>query len=245
MQKISGAIILSIKGHCEANMDKPLILVVDDNHINRLFFESALKKNSCACISTSNGSDALKQCHLYQFDLILMDIRMKDMNGIETAARVKQIKRNQTTPIVAISAETFDVDTHRDFIGSLLKPVSREDLNHTIAALIKPQTHENHFNHAKALDFSNQNQQIASHLRDMFIQQLKPQLQQIVDQFENKKFNDLHDTLHHLLGSAKICAAERLIYKIEAFKYDLNEMNDNLASTYLELIETIKKTAEQ
>ena len=75
-------------------MDKHHILVVDDNHINRLFFQSSLKKLNVQVKLAESGFDALEICRQQCFDLILMDIRMDGMDGMQTATAIKALKEH-------------------------------------------------------------------------------------------------------------------------------------------------------
>ena len=196
-------------------MDKHHILVVDDNHINRLFFDSSLKKLGAQVSTAKDGFQALELCRTHKFNLILMDIRMNGMDGIETAAAIKTIDHNTLTPILAISAEHFDCKKHADFVASLLKPISQEQLKNTITKhLNEPLS----FDHELALKISHNDEQIVAKLRIMLINQL-PDDWQHIEQFKNTQdWSKLNNYLHKMLGSAKVCAATLLIKRIEALK---------------------------
>lgn len=199
-------------------MDSLHILVVDDNHINRLFFESALKKLSCSVETAINGFEAVDAAKLQNFDLILMDIRMDGMNGIESANHIKKLANHINTPIIAVSAETFALDNHPDFSASLLKPVNQEKLSQIIQQFTQK---EDVFNHQKALEISHQDEAIVHHLRKLFISQLSEFKVQILHLYQNQQIDLLQEKLHQLLGSARICAAENVATQIEHLKISL------------------------
>ncbi len=231
-----GDIILDLQGHSEYIMDKLHILVVDDNHINRLFFQSSLKKLNCAVTTANNGFEAIAACKINKFDLILMDIRMNGMNGIESAAQIKQLKTHHTTPIVAISAESFNTDKQKDFSQSLLKPVKQEVLAQTIA---RHSQRLHYFNHELALQISHDDEEIVQHLRKIFTEQLNQVNHDLTELYAKNDYAKLNQSLHKLLGSAKICAAEQMVDEILDFKENLSE------SKFNKLLTTIDKMRRQ
>lgn len=203
-------------------MDKHHILVVDDNHINRLFFESALIKLNYVVITAENGFRAIDLCQQHTFDLILMDIRMDGIDGIEAAAHIKTINANQNTPILAISAERFEHEDYKQFDNSILKPVSQERLKNTLARYLSVaiQNDENSafFDQQQALEISHNDIGIVAKLRAMLVAQLNDDWQQIEHLYNQKDWQSLNDYLHKVLGSAKVCAAKPLTYHIEQLK---------------------------
>ena len=214
-------------------MDKPYILVVDDNHINRLFFESSLKKLQCDVETADDGFVAVALCQKFQFDLILMDIRMNGMNGIDSAKQIHQNSINRKTPIVAISAETFQHNEQSDFIDSLPKPVKQAALSQCI---LNYGYKSSLFNHEKALTVSHHDEHIVLHLRKLFVSGLQQNKQTISKLYRQQEIDQLHHELHQLLGSATICAAEELVEKIIEFKGDLDQSDLNHQSSYQQLM---------
>ncbi|MCX7554145.1 response regulator [Marinicella sp. S1101] len=192
-------------------MDKPHILVVDDNHINRLFFESSIKKLGFAVSHVKDGFAAVAACETQQFDLILMDIRMDGMDGIQCAALIKQMKQHSKTPILAVSAEPFDHSNQDNFKGSLLKPVTQKQLQ---ANLNQHLNNEQVFDHQQALKVSHFDEEIVQKLRTLLLDQLPQEQLKISTAYEQKDWQKMNQLLHQLLGSSKICGARMLSTKI-------------------------------
>ncbi|MCB1582246.1 MAG: response regulator [Marinicella sp.] len=218
-------------------MDKPHILVVDDNHINRLFFESALKKLNCSVESAVSGFEAIEKTQQQCFDTILMDIRMVGMDGIETARQIKQQSAYKNTPIIAVSAESFSLDDNKDFVDSLLKPVKQDELAKIISTY---STNSTAFNHQQALEISHKDETIVLHLRQLFITQLKEFLPVIEQLYSEHQFNELQEKLHQLLGSAKICAADHVVEQTALFKIKLKENWIDAEPHFRQLVTVIK-----
>lgn len=218
-------------------MDKHHILVVDDNHINRLFFETSLKKQSFAVTVAHDGFEALTLCQESPFDLILMDIRMNGMDGIQTAAAIKKLDQHAKTPILAISAEYFDHHLHDAFVGSLLKPIAQDLLQQKLQQYL---SNDLVFNHQQALQVSNQDDEIVQKLRGLLLDQLPIEQDNIEQAYADQNWVLMDELLHKLLGSAKICAAELLFNTIQSVKKQLSvagKVNQEELSKLLQAIE--------
>lgn len=87
-----------------------MILVVEDEEDNLLFISHALVYLQYTFITASNGQEALNLANKYDISLILLDLRLPDINGFDL---LKLLKHNNTTrniPIIAISALIKDED---------------------------------------------------------------------------------------------------------------------------------------
>ncbi|MCF6307311.1 MAG: response regulator [Flavobacteriaceae bacterium] len=82
------------------------ILVVEDNKINQMITKKILEKNKFICKVADNGMDAIKMVHENDFEVILMDIHMPGISGIETTQRIREF--NKELPIIALTAVTID-----------------------------------------------------------------------------------------------------------------------------------------
>lgn len=83
-------------------MKSKKVLIVEDNDLNRRLFENLIGE-FYDFESAENGIEALKKLEIEQFDLILMDIQMPQMDGITALKRIKQGKLSDS-PVVAITA---------------------------------------------------------------------------------------------------------------------------------------------
>jgi two-component system, cell cycle response regulator DivK len=83
---------------------RPLILAVDDNEDNLLMLLHALDLFGFSSISTLKGQAALPLAQAYQPDLILMDIVLPDLSGLDIIGRLKQTVETAHIPIIAVTA---------------------------------------------------------------------------------------------------------------------------------------------
>jgi signal transduction histidine kinase/ActR/RegA family two-component response regulator len=91
------------------------ILVVDDNATNRKIVEILSKKNGFLIQSADSGQTAITKAHTENFDLILMDIQMPEMDGIQTTRKLRGLKLSwvKEVPIVALTANALKGDKER------------------------------------------------------------------------------------------------------------------------------------
>lgn len=114
------------------------ILVVDDNNDTRHLMGLVLRQLGHQAMEAESGTEALKVLDSEKFDLILMDIQMPEMDGLETTRRIRGLSTEASqTPIIACTANAMSGDKRR-FIESgmndyLSKPVDRNSLKAVIA----------------------------------------------------------------------------------------------------------------
>ena len=82
------------------------ILVVDDNRINQKITQKILEKRQFSCSLANDGEEAIAAVKANTYDLILMDIHMPKIDGIEATKQIRQF--NKVTPIVALTAVELD-----------------------------------------------------------------------------------------------------------------------------------------
>jgi DNA-binding response OmpR family regulator len=79
------------------------ILVVEDDKILRRACEVSLVKQGFMVLTASDGEDGLRQAEFSQPDLILLDMRMPKLSGMDTLAMLKQNEKTQAIPVVILS----------------------------------------------------------------------------------------------------------------------------------------------
>jgi len=87
------------------------VLVVEDNRVNRLVAEKLLSRLGCEVECVASGQEALERLSEKDYDLVLMDVNMPGMDGLETTRRIRiQEKGLQHTIIIAMTARAMDGD---------------------------------------------------------------------------------------------------------------------------------------
>jgi signal transduction histidine kinase len=86
---------------------KKEILIVDDNLINLKIVKKMIQSKNVNCISANNGLEALKIINNNKFDIILMDIQMPIMDGIEATKNIRSNNIYKNIPIIALTASVM------------------------------------------------------------------------------------------------------------------------------------------
>lgn len=113
-------------------------LVVDDNDINREILTDIVRDLGGVTQEASNGFDAIDICNAAAFDVLLLDISMPGIDGLETLKRIRaSTSPNATTPAVAVTAHAAPKDHEamlaQDFQTLILKPVRRAAIHGALA----------------------------------------------------------------------------------------------------------------
>ena len=86
--------------------DPGSILVVDDDETNRMVVRVLLERRGYQVLEASSGSEALELFDEHSFKLILMDLAMPGMDGLETTRYIRRHGKGAHVPIVALTANT-------------------------------------------------------------------------------------------------------------------------------------------
>lgn len=108
------------------------VLLVDDDNFNRILAKTILDKFGCKTNIAVNGSEAIKLIDKQDFDIILLDIHMSEVSGLDVAEFIRKKQQNQKTKILAVTAAVLKDDINRYFrVGIndfLIKPFKEIDL---------------------------------------------------------------------------------------------------------------------
>ena len=123
-------------------MARDQILVVEDNARNMLLIRDLLQATGYRTLEASTAGEALVRAIEYRPALVLMDIRLPDMDGVEALRRLRMASGTASIPVVAVTAQAMkgDVERFREagFDGYLTKPVDIDELLATVARFAAP-----------------------------------------------------------------------------------------------------------
>ena len=112
------------------------ILVVEDNEKNMKLFRDVLGATGYRTLEASTGEQALILAARHGPALVLMDIRLPDMTGVEALGRLRRHERTARIPVLALTAQAMKGDRERfieaGFDGYLSKPVDIDELLATV-----------------------------------------------------------------------------------------------------------------
>ena len=86
------------------------VLVAEDNPVNQKVAMRMLSKLGCAASAVANGAEALEAVQSQEFDVVLMDCQMPEMDGFEATRRIHELGLAQRPPILALTANAMQGD---------------------------------------------------------------------------------------------------------------------------------------
>ncbi len=104
------------------------VLIVEDNELNMKLFNDLLETRGCRILQTRNGVEAVKIARESKPDLILMDIQLPEVSGLEVTQWLKDDEELKSIPVVAVTAFAMKGDEEKILKGGceayLSKPIS-------------------------------------------------------------------------------------------------------------------------
>ena len=145
-KKVETANAATIVGNSDPNMSgvpsRPLlILLAEDNLVNQRVAVGLLEKRGHSVVIANNGNEAVQAVANQRFDLVLMDVQMPEMDGIEATRWIRQTEAagGEHTPIVAMTAHAMKGDRERCLEAGmddyLTKPIHVQEMVKTIHRL--------------------------------------------------------------------------------------------------------------
>jgi two-component system cell cycle response regulator DivK len=118
------------------------VLIVEDNELNMKLFHDLLEANGYRTIQTRSGSEALKLAREHRPDLVLMDIQLPEVSGLEVTKWIKDDEDLRHIPVVAVTAFAMKGDEERIRAGGceayISKPISVAKFLETVRSFLGP-----------------------------------------------------------------------------------------------------------
>lgn len=176
------------------------ILLADDSEINRLVIESFLSNERYQVISVEQGAAAVEAYQQQPIDLILMDLRMPVLNGIEATQQIRSLEQQQQRapiPIIAMTADVLQETRSRAMEAGcthwLPKPTSKQQFFTTLQQAL----------HAPATETTSPAAE-ASPLTALFLTDSLEKLEQMISLQQEEDWPALSEIAHALKGNALI-----------------------------------------
>ena len=108
------------------------VLVVEDNEKNMKLFRDVLQATGYSTLEATTGEDAVELALSREPALVLMDIRLPGIDGMEALTRLRRDERTRSIPVLAVTAQAMSGDRERflevGFDGYLSKPIDVDEL---------------------------------------------------------------------------------------------------------------------
>jgi CheY-like chemotaxis protein len=117
-------------------------LVAEDNPVNQMPIARLLEKKGHSVVLAQNGREALEALEKRHFDIVLMDVQMAEMDGLEATKRIRENEKvsGAHQPIIALTAYAMQGDEERCLAGGMdgyvAKPIKLEDLFSVIEKVV-------------------------------------------------------------------------------------------------------------
>ncbi len=112
------------------------VLLAEDNELNRDLVDEMLSGTGLELDFAEDGKEALEKAQSSTYDLILMDMQMPEMSGVEATKAIRQLPAYATTPIIAITANAFKGDRQicldAGMNDHLAKPLKQQELHQAL-----------------------------------------------------------------------------------------------------------------
>jgi two-component system, cell cycle response regulator DivK len=119
-----------------------LVLIVEDNEKNMKLARDVLRFNDFRTVEATTGEDALPMAREHLPDLVLMDIALPGIDGVEAARQIRAAPETAAIPIVALTASVMDTDRARfveaGFAGLIAKPINVLRFPEQVLAYCRP-----------------------------------------------------------------------------------------------------------
>jgi PAS domain S-box-containing protein len=227
------------------------ILLVEDNDMNRFIAIQSLKQVGCIITEAENGLEAIKKIKHNTYDLILMDIQMPLMDGVEATKEIRS-KYNADIPIIALTANAFkhDIDLYLS-VGMnnyLIKPYKETELFEKIAMYTEIVTTETTaqrvidkneilYDLTQLMELSQGDTLFVNKMLIAFKGLASQTVIQLNDSFKSKDINAIHKIAHKIkpsLENLQIIKIGEKIRKLERF-----ELETGSESELVELISDV------
>ncbi len=119
---------------------KKTILIVEDNELNMKLFRDLLKAHDFETLETRDGMEALAMVREHKPDLILMDIQLPGVSGLEITRQIKADEDIKSIPVIAVTAFAMKGDEDRIREGGceayIAKPIRIDELISTVRRFV-------------------------------------------------------------------------------------------------------------
>jgi CheY-like chemotaxis protein len=262
LDTVAGALGLSRRGDAVAAMPAweglagLRILLAEDSEVNQKLARGLLETYGCRVAVANNGREALALHAQQEFDLVLMDVSMPEMDGLEATRRIRVREKNGARPvlIIAMTAHAMQGDRERCLAAGmddyLPKPIRIQGLFEKIAAVTSaaaaaeeaapPQEEREGVDWNEALAAVGGDVQLLEVVVEAFLEET-PKLQEALRRtLDAREYKELRRAAHTLKGNLRIFGVHRAIeyaFRLEKMgeREELDQAEETLAVLAAEL----------
>jgi PAS domain S-box-containing protein len=242
-----------------SRIDNISILLVEDNYLNRMVAQNSLQYYNCKVTEAENGVEAIEVLKNNRFDIILMDIQMPEMGGIEATEIIRNTLQ-LTTPIIALTANAFKTEIDKckkagmdDYVT---KPFDEDILIETIAKhttnkkIATPKTENptilatnQHYDLSSLNSLSRGNREFILKMVVVFIEQASEVIEKVALAISQNDFIEVSRLIHKIKPSVESLGITSIISELKLLEEIAKEAKDKEQITAL--FSVIKEVLEK
>jgi len=204
------------------------VLVAENNPTSRMVTEALLKKLSCHVDTAADGQEALQKANANDYDIVLIDCYMSEMDGCQAARRIRSARKNATLPMIALTPSVTEEDRARcldaginDTIGKPVRismlakalerwvPVSEKQTMNPISTLPPPAALDlDMIRQLASLD--GEDDDFIQDLMKSYVEQLRESVTKLHQAVTDRDVQATRLTAHSIKGASKQIGASRI-----------------------------------
>ena len=205
------------------------VLVVEDNALASRMACEVLQDNECASDLAENGQDAIQKAKENQYDLILMDIGLPDMDGLEVARQIRQQETGEKTPIVALTGHLSDSKKNDCLKAGMQEMLSKPLTNDILRKALGTHVFSNDTLPTIDIDegtrIAGGNKQTATELLQILASTLPDDMLRLKEHHSKGGTKSMYELIHKLYGGLCYCGTPQLRKLTKILKEALAEEN--------------------
>ena len=181
--------------------DSFTVIAIDDSHVQLSTIREAFASNGIVCDTCNNATDLLDMMRKKSYDLLITDLKMAEVNGIEILEmmRMVNVRNSKTIPVVVMTAapnvseqELLDAG----FVACLFKPMSDKDLINTARKCVNGKIAEKQIDFSMLLTYGNEKETLEN-----FVKEMTDTLGSIRNVAKEENRKKMSDVIHHARSS--------------------------------------------
>ena len=181
--------------------DSFTVIAIDDSHVQLSTIREAFASNGIVCDTCNNATDLLDMMRKKSYDLLITDLKMAEVNGIEILEmmRMVNVRNSKTIPVVVMTAapnvseqELLDAG----FVACLFKPMSDKDLINTARKCVNGKIAEKQIDFSMLLTYGNEKETLEN-----FVKEMTDTLGSIRNAAQEENRKKMSDAIHHARSS--------------------------------------------
>jgi PAS domain S-box-containing protein len=237
------------------------VLIAEDKPLNQLVARGLLEKMGAAVDIANNGLEAVEQALAHPYDVVLMDLQMPGMDGIEAARRIRAMPKGRDLPIIAMTAAVMLQDREAckaaGMNGHIAKPIDPRQLFEVLSTWMPAEARQPEalpprlpmplpgFDFGAALDRVGQNAEVFFQLVALFVAEARQSLPRLDALLDAGDFNGASRLVHGLKGETGNIGAVHLQAQALRFESELKQGQATMRDGFKASVEESLKALEE